>query len=659
MNSGVPSSSASSNSGASNFSSSNIAADWLALAIRRGHLTPQQTAELTQQSERGGFDVRQLAVERGWVTPIERDIIEALVDPVQVAPGYRVLDVIGHGGLGIVYKAQQINLDRPVALKTVLVTRLNTPGALARFQQEAKTIGALRHPNIVTAFDSGTHAGRLFLAMELVEGVDLAQLIQLEKRLDEFRGLWIARQIAGGLAHAAEQNIVHRDIKPANILMTKTPHGYPLPSGVPLAKITDFGLALLAAENDDTRLTLAGTTMGTPHYMAPEQLRGSTVDLRADIFALGATLYHLLTGKAPYAGSTITDIVASRMRGTRRPIQSVADHLSEPTVRLVEEMMAEDPADRPANYAQLIARIDEALHVATPPIGETGLFVATLRTGASHATHETDSAADPTRTMASVPTAIPPALPSTPVARRASWGKRVALLAIALVVVSAGVWAVGRLPHRPSTADEAPAASSTGRETPLFDGRTLAGWEPRFRGSWGQGRDSEGGFVLQGRATPAQAASIVRELPTPDGRPLDDFRVQLGVDARAAQRVEILFGTNRAASGDAAVNRQGAHGVLLEKDSARVGTFNNESHFEPTATADLPSKPNQDGPVYRNLKIDHHAGHWRVYIDDKLIGKLPAGSSSDGNFWISLVVEQGTANFENLQLVELTITATN
>ncbi|MCE9548700.1 MAG: serine/threonine protein kinase [Planctomycetia bacterium] len=619
----------------------NSPTDWLGVAVQRGYLSAEQSAELTDEAVRSGWAVRQLAVERGLLTPLECDIVAALVEPSQVAPGYCILDVIGHGGLGIVYRAQQINLDRPVALKTVLVTQLNTPGALARFQQEAKTIGGLRHPNIVAAFDCGTNADRLFLAMELVEGLDLAKMIQRETRIDEFRGLWIARQIAGGLAHAAERNIVHRDIKPANILITKTPEGYALPPGVPLAKITDFGLALLARDNDDTRLTLAGTTMGTPRYMAPEQLAGSTVDHRADIFSLGATLYHMLTGSAPFAGATFTEVVANRVSGNRRHMDTMAGLLSAPTVRLVEQMLADNPADRPADYGQLMARIDEAIQGANQPaaMGETALFVAARpgTGGADSAFATVGSDPGATRTMVSDVTV------SSKV-RRVHWGKRIALVAIILAGIGAALWSAAKIWHQGPTATEPPVASAGGREVPLFDGSTLTGWEPRFRGSWGQGRDAEGGYILQGRAAPTQAASIVRELPTIGEQRLENFRVQLDVDPREAQRVDIVFGEKLPSTG--------ANGLRLEKGSLRVGAFDKESNFQPTASVNDPPLANHDGPVYRNIKIDHYAGQWRVYVDDRLIGKLPTASGA-GPFWISLVVDQGAANFENLQIVEL------
>lgn len=616
--------------------------DWLDLAVRRGYLSQQQSTELTAEADRSGLGAQQLAVERGLMSAQQRDMLDVLAAPEQVAPGYRVIDVIGCGGLGVVYLAQQLALDRPVALKTVLVTRLNTPGTLARFQLEAKTIGGLRHPNIVTAFDTGTHAGRLYLVMELVEGVDLAQVVQLEKQLDEFRALWIVRQVAGGLAHAAERGVVHRDIKPANVLVTQAPQGYPLPRGVPLAKITDFGLALLAAGGDDTRLTLAGTTMGTPHYMAPEQLAGSTVDLRADIYALGATLYHLLTGAAPFGGATLAEIVANRMKGVRRPI-ATGEGFSAVTVRLVERMMADDPAVRPADYEQLLALIDEAIGAARPAaaLDETSLFAA------AGAVRQAATQGAPTRTMASLETQTAPAGVA---AGRPHWGKPVVLLAVLLAGAVAALWGGARF-LRSGPAEDPPAAVVTGTEVPLFDGSTLAGWDPRVRGSWGQGRDAEGGFVLQGRATPAQAACIVRSLPVIGGRAPANFRVQIDVDLREAQRLAILFGPQRI--GVDAADRQGAHALFLEPASARVGTFDSQSQFQPagpTIKLSLPS--NHDGPAYRNVKIDCAGGQWRVYVDDQLAGKLPSKTGSDP-FWIGLLIEQGAANFANLQLVEL------
>ena len=172
----------------------------------------------------------------------------------------------------------------------------------SRFEQEAQTVARLIHPHIITAFDFGKHAGRLYFAMEYVEGEDAERYVKRLHPLDERQVWMLIRQAASGLAHAAESGIVHRDIKPANMLLVTPPKGFPLPPGVPMVKIADFGLAFLSAEvNDRTRLTSEQSTLGSPHYMAPEQLNaGGVVDFRADLYSLGASAFHLLAGRAPF-----------------------------------------------------------------------------------------------------------------------------------------------------------------------------------------------------------------------------------------------------------------------------------------------------------------------------------------------------------------------
>src|SRR5262249_28528733 len=148
----------------------------------------------------------------------------------------------------------------------------------------------------------GRHEGRLYFAMELVEGEDVEQRVEQRGPLDEATAWGLARQAASGLAHAAGFGIVHRDVKPANLLLVEPPAGFPLPHGLPLVKIADFGLAFLAEEAETrTRLTATNATVGSPHYMPPEQLEGASVDVRADIYALGATVYHMLAGQPPFA----------------------------------------------------------------------------------------------------------------------------------------------------------------------------------------------------------------------------------------------------------------------------------------------------------------------------------------------------------------------
>ncbi len=181
---------------------------------------------------------------------------------------------------------RQKSLDRIVAIKTILVSQMHDQTSLARFEQEALAVARLRHPNIVAAFDFGRHQGRLYFVMELIEGVDVEKTIEQEGPLAEGVAWKLVRQAAAGLSHAAAAGIIHRDIKPANLLLVEPPSGFELPGGLKMVKITDFGLAFLSRDVDvKTRLTQQNTAIGSPHYLAPEQLEGESFDHRVDIYS--------------------------------------------------------------------------------------------------------------------------------------------------------------------------------------------------------------------------------------------------------------------------------------------------------------------------------------------------------------------------------------
>ena len=202
---------------------------------------------------------------------------------------YKILEHLGGGGMGIVYKAQDLKLDRDVALKFLPPEFTRDPDAKQRFMQEAKAASSLQHPNICTIHDiDQTEDGQIFIVMDLYEGETLKSKIERgPTSIDE--AVEIALQMARGLAKAHEHGIVHRDIKPANVIVTRDG----------LVKIIDFGLAKLTGR---TMLTKIGSTIGTAAYMSPEQARGEDVDQRTDIWSLGVVLYEMLTGRLPFRG---------------------------------------------------------------------------------------------------------------------------------------------------------------------------------------------------------------------------------------------------------------------------------------------------------------------------------------------------------------------
>lgn len=204
-------------------------------------------------------------------------------------PGYTILEQLGIGGMGVVYKARQSSLNRLVALKMVLAGDRATPEDRVRFLVEAEAVGKLRHPNIVQIYDLDWHDGHLFFAMEFVEGGSLAERVR-QGPLPAAQAAHIVEQVARGVHHSHQQNILHRDLKPANILLTA--------DGTP--KITDFGLARMMGIGEG--MTLAGSILGTPSYMSPEQATGQREKFgpTIDVYALGAILYCLLTGKPPF-----------------------------------------------------------------------------------------------------------------------------------------------------------------------------------------------------------------------------------------------------------------------------------------------------------------------------------------------------------------------
>lgn len=222
---------------------------------------------------------------------------------------YRILQKLGTGGMGVVYKAEDTKLNRTVALKFLPTNKLGTGEEKQRFEQEAKAAAQLNHPNIATIYEINEHEGETFIAMEYIEGETISDKVKT-RPLKIKDAIKIAKQIAEGLHSAHEVGIVHRDIKSANIMLTKKG----------MVKIMDFGLAKMSKAS---MLTKAGTTLGTISYMSPEQSQGEKVDHRADIWSLGIVFYEMISGQLPFKGEYESAIIYSIMNENPEPLTAV------------------------------------------------------------------------------------------------------------------------------------------------------------------------------------------------------------------------------------------------------------------------------------------------------------------------------------------------
>jgi WD40 repeat protein/serine/threonine protein kinase len=285
--------------------------------------------------------------------------------------GYRVLKLLGAGGMGLVFQAEDLRLKRAIALKVMKPDLSTRPDLSARFQREAQAAAAVKHDHIATIYHVGEDRGVPFLTMELLEGESLASRLERHGKLPPAEVLRIGHQAACGLAAAHQKGLIHRDIKPANLWLEGEPgasaHGEPGASATGgRVKILDFGLAKL--ESSDIQATQSGRVMGTPAYMAPEQARGETVDPRADLFSLGCVLYRSTTGQLPFKGGETMSVLWSLANEQPRSARTVNPEVPGALSDLIDRLLAKDPAGRPAS-AQAVAEALEAMaHVQAAPV---------------------------------------------------------------------------------------------------------------------------------------------------------------------------------------------------------------------------------------------------------------------------------------------------
>jgi Protein kinase domain len=275
----------------------------------------------------------------GWLSEVPGQSAEIPFGTI-LADRYRIIGLLGRGGMGVVYRADDLRLGQSVALKFIPASVADDATRLAQFHNEVRVARQVSHRNVCRVYDIGEADGSIFLTMEYVDGEDLASLIRRIGRFPQDKGLEIARQICAGLAAAHEQGMLHRDLKPANIMLDREGR----------AKITDFGLAGVADEIQDVR-------SGTPGYMAPEQLAGQAVSVRSDVFALGLVLYEIFTGKRAFDAKTIAELLRMHDEGPALTPDSSSRDLDPTIERVIERCLTRDPAGRPQSALAVSAAL--------------------------------------------------------------------------------------------------------------------------------------------------------------------------------------------------------------------------------------------------------------------------------------------------------------
>jgi serine/threonine-protein kinase len=333
------------------------------LVVEQHLATPdevEQCLSVHNAKDDPGQTLADVMVDKGFVTRSQINRVKAAIEESRRGrqiPGYQILGKLGSGAMATTFRARQISLDREVAIK-VLPRRLSeNADYVERFYREGRAAAKLNHPNIAQAFDVGEAGGYHYFVMEYIEGHMLYDEISDGKIFSEAEALRIVLQVARALEHAHSQGLIHRDVKPKNIMIT--PEGN--------AKLVDMGLARNISDSGLAQAE-AGKAYGTPYYISPEQIRGEVdIDFRADIYSLGATLYHMVTGRVPFDAATPTAVMHKHLKDPLIPPDHINTALSAGLGEVVEVMMNKDRNRRYSSTGDLLVDL-EAIAEGEPPL---------------------------------------------------------------------------------------------------------------------------------------------------------------------------------------------------------------------------------------------------------------------------------------------------
>lgn len=331
-------------------------------------LTADQWALASHHAEffRNPYQLAEALVSRQLLTAWQ--VKKLLAGKRQFVVGkYKLLEMLGRGGMGTVYRAEHLGLRRQVALKVMASRYLNSSVGISRFLTEIRLLAGLDHSNIVKAFDADSEHNRYFLVMEYVPGQSLEYWLRKKGRFFLGWACECIRQAAIGLQHAADKNLIHRDVKPSNLMIPAMPTDPQI-----LVKVLDFGLAFTLGEMEDLRVTAAGRTVGTIDYMAPEQTVSSRdIDVRSDIYSLGCVFYHVLTGRLPFEGRSPLERLNKRLQERIVPVSHHRPDLPQEIDGIVGKMLARERSNRFESPGQVAEALEPFSHVVDPhkPLG--------------------------------------------------------------------------------------------------------------------------------------------------------------------------------------------------------------------------------------------------------------------------------------------------
>ncbi|MDB4766345.1 serine/threonine protein kinase [bacterium] len=662
-------------------------------AVELGFLNKKQIESLESERQKSNYPALEIAIRKGLLDRKQLDILSIFADPESVVPGYRIDGFLGQGGVGTVYKATQIRMDRPVAIKTIHRTAARNDLTPKRFEREARIVGQLRHPNIIHAFDFGIHNEQLFLVMEFVDGIDAEKLLLKHGRLPENHAWFIARQVCHALDNANQMGITHRDIKPGNLILTEAPAGTPMPAGVPFVKVGDFGLAKFSDRQMDATITIDQGVSGTPFYMSAEQIQALEVDHRSDIYSLGATIWHLITGAPPVGGNGPLDVITSKMKLEDTWLEATPE-MSPAGFELLKKMCRHDREQRIDDYSELSREIDSVLkllddpehheHEVAEPVDvydfSPSTTVTTIRELAKTFTEGEAVDLDGTQDFVIANQGLESnsfansadfslgsdaghhdtSSTSTDLAGEPNQQWRPlylwAVILLCGLIVPATIYFSRNWEGNDSTASSQDGpnsshlassvqearirlAESKGFRIPLFNG-TEVDPQQRSSGSWELVKGGEGAMVLSGKGGSRNFRCV-----NGSKMPMAFYRFVCGFRHHESDLIEFKFKNGKSLDEDAAPLFSVA--ITPEMATLVAGKI--------TGQCELQQFNDDQNFGYHQFRIESQPGYWRIEVDRELLGEIekPAGFTEDNSLIQLSVKGKGSAHFEGISLLEL------